>query len=337
MTNPDIPVKLPEHFYGRKSIVRRIFSRIGAERPQSIALIGSRKSGKTSLLYYLNDEQVRSKHLESSEKYLFFLLNSRNCMEKQAENFIREITRQITSSTNEEKNYYNALQKNVREIHSQGKKIILLFDDFHLITGSEHYPLEFFSFLRSLANNYNVAYVTTSYLELQKLCVAKDIQESPFFNIFTNLSIGPFSLKEGIRLLSVLTGTEEETAEKIVTWAGPLPYTLKLIARNCAEEIRSKNLPESRYEKKLLPILAPYFGQILSLLTKEAFMPLKQLAKEKKPDQKAEYLLRPLIRHGFLIEQDDEMIRPFSPAFLLFLKTQLSAKILKGHECYNDN
>ncbi|MBN2535077.1 MAG: AAA family ATPase [Spirochaetales bacterium] len=330
------PVKDPGLFFDRKGIVRRIFSRIGAERPQSIALIGSRKSGKTSLLYYLFHEQVRAEYLESPGSYLFFMLNSRDCMEKQAENFIREITHQITPAIHEETNYYNTLQKEVKNIHTQGKKLILLFDDFHFITGSENYPLEFFSFLRSLANNYNVAYVTTSYLELQKLCAAKDIEESPFFNIFTNLSIGPFSHKEGIKLFSHLTGLDEQDSEKVVAWAGSTPYSLKLIAQKMKENSKNENISESQFVKKFLPVLIPYFEQVLSLLTKDALQPLKQIAKGKKPDQKDEYLLRPLIRHEFLIE-DDGMIQPFSPAFSRFLKNNLQVKTLKGQEYYAVN
>jgi serine/threonine-protein kinase len=336
MNSLDVPVKDPGHFFGRKGIVRRIFSRIGAERPQSIALIGSRKSGKTSLLYYLFNEQVRAGYLESPEQYLFVMLNSLDCMEKKAENFIREITQQITPDIQDEENAYNTLQKKVKKFHIQGKKLILLFDDFHFITGSEKYPLEFFSFLRSLANNYNVAYVTTSYLELQKLCVAKDIEESPFFNIFTNLSIGTFSHKDGTGLFSHLTGLDEQESEKIVSWAGSIPYPLKLIAQRIKENPGDNAVSESQFEKVLLPLLTPYFEQVLSLLKKDALQPLKQIAKGKPPDFKDEYLLRPLIRHGFLIEED-EKIKPFSPAFLLFLKTSLQVHILKGQEYYAVN
>jgi eukaryotic-like serine/threonine-protein kinase len=327
------PVKNPGQFFDRKGVVRRIFSRIGAERPQSIALSGSRKSGKTSLLYYLFNEEVRKEYLESPETYLFFILDSRDCMEKEAENFIREITWKITPDLQEEDNYYNTLQREVKRIHTEGKKLILLFDDFHFITGSENYPLEFFSFLRSLANNYNVAYVTTSYLELQRLCAVKDIEESPFFNIFTNLSIGPFSHKEGIKLFSLLTSLDEQESEKIVTWTGSTPYALKLTATHLLQNPETKLKSASHMEKSLLPVLVPYFGQILSLLTRDALHPLKQIAKGKQPDQKDEYLLRPLIRHGFLIEEDMG-IQPFSPAFSFFLKTRLNAKILKGHEYY---
>jgi len=50
--------------------------------------------------------------------------------------------------------------------------------------------------MRSMANTYNVAYVTTSSETLQKLCVLKDVEESPFFNIFTNIALKPLSAAE---------------------------------------------------------------------------------------------------------------------------------------------
>ena len=53
MIDPDRPIESPSQFHGRRGVVRRISSRVGAERPQSVAVIGGRRSGKTSLLNYL--------------------------------------------------------------------------------------------------------------------------------------------------------------------------------------------------------------------------------------------------------------------------------------------
>ena len=64
------PVNDPNKFWGRSVEVARIFSRIGASRPQSVSLIGEPKIGKTSLIRYLLSEQVRKKYLEDHEKVL---------------------------------------------------------------------------------------------------------------------------------------------------------------------------------------------------------------------------------------------------------------------------
>ncbi|MBN1697540.1 MAG: ATP-binding protein [Spirochaetales bacterium] len=333
MIDPDAPVTNPDDFFGRTAIIRRIFSRIGAERPQSIAIIGGRKSGKTSIINYIFNEKIRNEHLKQPDNYIFYLMHSQEHASERAEHFISKIIGSASPDMEPDTNQYATLQKIVQDIHQAGKKLILLLDDFHFVTGNKEFPLEFFSFLRSLANNYNVAYVTTSFLELQKLCVAKDIEESPFFNIFTNFAIGPLSVQNGAILLQTISGIEKEVADNIISWAGPIPYMIKLIACGYEKNPALLQLDENHYEQKLLPVISPYFEEILTILPKEASSPLKHIAKGRQPDQKDVHLLRPLIRHGFLVE-DDELLSPFSPAFLAFLKRNPAAGLFKGQKYY---
>jgi Cdc6-like AAA superfamily ATPase len=333
MIDPQAPVTHPKDFYGRTSIIRRIFSRIGAGRPQSIAIIGGRKSGKTSLINFINNNSIRDQYLEKPDNYIFYLMHSGEHAFENAESFISEIIKLASPDSEQHTNQYTILQKIVQDIHQAGKKLILLLDDFHFITGNKEFPLEFFSFLRSLANNYNVAYVTTSFLELQKLCIAKDIEESPFFNIFTNFSIGPLSIKNGTALLISLSGLDEEAAGKIVSWSGAIPFMIKLIASGYEKNPDLKKCNKNHFEQKLLPVISCYFEEILSILPREALSPLKQIAKNRQPDQKDVHHLRPLLRHGFLIEEDED-IYPFSPAFLAFLKQNPSAQLFKGQKYY---
>jgi hypothetical protein len=201
---------------------------------------------------------------------------------------------------------------------------VLLLDDFHLITGSPKFPLEFFSFLRSLANNYNLAYLTTSFLELQKLCVVKDIEESPFFNIFTNLSLGPLDEQEGRRLLADLTGRGGEEVQELAAWSGGYPYVLKLVARALAS-----GAPVTDPEKNLLPALTPYFERVVSILPPDAFNPLKSVARGKAPDPREAHLVRPLVKQGFLAERGEDL-EAFAPSFAAFLRLGLSRRLLTG-------
>ena len=69
-------------------------------------------------------------------------------------------------------------------------------------------------------------------------------------------------------------------------------------------------------------------------MTQDAYKPLKAVIKGKTPDQKEIYLLRPLIKHSFLEEDENEQISCFSPAFSCFLKKNLTPGLLKGHEQY---
>jgi hypothetical protein len=327
MIDPEKPVEDPEDFCGQKSVVRRIFSRIGAERPQSVAVIGGIKTGKTSLLNYIGHEQTREQHLDQLDVYFFCHVNAAEALFHDSESFVRGVHHLLADGTKTEAgNHYNCLQKVVESYHGQGRKIIFLLDDFHLITSNSNFPLEFFSYLRSLANNYNLAYVTSSFLELQKLCVIKDIEESPFFNIFTNLSLGPLPPQEGAELLEKLTGDRSPALEQIVRWCGGFPYILKTAARAMTE---NQNLSSEAPEKALLPVLSPYFEKVLAILPAEALNPLKSIAREKSPDPREAHVLRPLIKQGFLLETENG-IEAFAPSLNAFLRKNLSKKLLKG-------
>jgi hypothetical protein len=335
MIDPEKPVENPQDFYGQKHALRRIFSRIGAERPQSVAVIGGIKTGKTSLLNCIAHETTRREYLDRSDAYRFCRVDSGAQAFRDSEDFVTGLQKHLGANPSGEDNHYNGLRKTVEALHEKGSKIVLLLDDFHLITSNSAFPLEFFSFLRSLANNYNLAYVTSSFLELQKLCVIKDIEESPFFNIFTNLSLGPLSLQEGMELLSALTGREDGELERIVSWAGSFPYVLKLIGKALTAGVRAPGVrapggPGSRDpEKEFLPALVPYFEKVLSILPKEAFSSLKNLARDKAPDPREVHVLRPLIKQGFLVEKED-LITSFAPAFSAYLRKNLSKKALQG-------
>ncbi len=333
MINPDLAVLEPRDFFGREPIVKRLFSRIGAERPQSIAVIGGRKSGKTSLLNHIFHEETRNAFLGSPDRYAFTLIRNAK-VSVTADAMLRLIIAGAFGSETEDANPYAALQKLVGAHHEMGKKLIVLFDDFHLVTGNKDYPLEFFSFLRSLANNYNVAYVTTSYLELQQLCVVKAIEESPFFNIFTNLTLGLFTSEEGGEFLAHLLGSQRVVSDALARFCGPHPYLLKSVAALVLDKAISLSDATKAPEKSVLPSLVPYFEKIVSLLPKDAFPALKAVAKNGKPDIRELHHLRTLIRHGFLVEEDD-CVEPFSEAFGLFIRKHCTQAMLKGRDGYD--
>lgn len=66
MPNPylnRVAIRDPAQFYCRRREVARIFSRLGADRPQSIAVVGERRIGKSSLLNYLCAPEVQRQYL----------------------------------------------------------------------------------------------------------------------------------------------------------------------------------------------------------------------------------------------------------------------------------
>jgi len=322
MSDPEKPISKPEDFYGQKTIVRKIFSRIGAERPQSVAIIGGRKIGKTSLLNYLASETVYRNFLGPNYQLYYERLNLGASLK--ASDFISNLSDSLKISLLDGETPYARLQRGIDEIHRQGTNLIFLFDDFHFITQNSGFPLEFFSFLRSLANNFNVAYVTSSFLELQKLCVAKDIEESPFFNIFTNLSLGFLEEEEAVSLLINLTGWPQADAHAVISWLGPHPYLIKILA----QQFRSVPPKKESLSQVCMPFLSHYFTDIVSILSPEAFKALKELAKGKVVAERDQPYLKPLLRHRFLEEESGIIF--FAEAFRQFIQNDLKTDMLKG-------
>ncbi|HEY7544350.1 MAG TPA: ATP-binding protein, partial [Blastocatellia bacterium] len=70
-----VAIKDPRQFFGRAREVSKIFSRIGASRPQSISVVGERRIGKSSLLQYINNPEVRLRHLDRPASFVFVFID----------------------------------------------------------------------------------------------------------------------------------------------------------------------------------------------------------------------------------------------------------------------
>ena len=73
------PVTNRDLFFGRTTPLAKIYSRIGADRPQSISVVGEPKIGKSSLLWYLALEETRRARLRNPDDYIYFYINVFTC------------------------------------------------------------------------------------------------------------------------------------------------------------------------------------------------------------------------------------------------------------------
>ncbi len=331
MIDPEAPVRDPAQFVGQAGLVRRIFSRIGAERPQSVAVIGGRRSGKTSLLAHLGDRVVQGRLLDAADRYLFVQPCADCSAAPDPERFLDVLRGALGADEGGGGNRYDAVRRAVERAHAGGRRLVVLLDDFHLVTGSGRFPLEFFSFLRSMANNFNLAYVTTSFLELQKLCAARDVQESPFFNIFTNLHLGALAPAEAAGLVASQAGIDAGAAARVAAWLGGSPYLARRAAAAIAGTGGGVPADEAGLERLLYPEAAPYFEEVAALLPPAALRPLQSLARGRQPDVADTHHLAPLVKQGLLAETDAGLACA-SPAFAAFLRRGLSARMLRGRE-----
>ena len=232
-----VAIKDPEQFFGRAREVSKIFSRIGASRPQSISVVGERRIGKSSLLHYINNPQVRALHLDQPEAYAFAFIDLQQKRRLTLIEFFNELFGQLSIETGDKalkklQPAFDSVRATLENFKRERRKLIVLFDEFDAITTNRAFDLEFYSFLRSIANNYDVAYITSSARDLQELCHTQLIADSPFFNIFTNVFLRAFTRKETYDLItrpSAEAGLPlEGYARRISEIAGYFPYFLQI-------------------------------------------------------------------------------------------------------------
>ena len=138
----------PENFFDRKSEIKRVFSRIGASRPQSISVVGDRRIGKSSLLYHICNEHIRGKHLENPEKLVFAYFDFQERKSMNVEEFFRIITEKITKNLNKSVNpvqdfSYDSFLKLIKTIEENDINLILIFDEFDVVTTNKNFSSEF--------------------------------------------------------------------------------------------------------------------------------------------------------------------------------------------------
>src|SRR5204863_4241040 len=233
-----VAIKDPEQFFGRAREVSKIFSRIGASRPQSISVVGERRIGKSSLLHYINNPEVRAQHLDQPESYAFAFIDLQQKRRLTLIEFFNELFGQLSIETGDKTlkkvpPTFDSVRASLETFKRERRKLIVLFDEFDAITTNRAFDLEFYSFLRSIANNYDVAYITSSARDLQELCHTQLIADSPFFNIFTNVFLRAFTRKETFDLItrpSAEAGLPlEGYGRRFMEIAGYVPYFLQIV------------------------------------------------------------------------------------------------------------
>src|SRR5436190_2046050 len=83
----------PDMFFGRSHILRRIYSAI-ANR-QCVSLVGSLHLGKSSVLHCLRLPAIQRRFEYNLSRHILVLIDLRAYLRKSAEDFFKEVSRQI--------------------------------------------------------------------------------------------------------------------------------------------------------------------------------------------------------------------------------------------------
>ncbi len=233
-----VMIKGPENFFGRHQEIKRIFARLNTTPPGSISIVGDRRIGKSSLLNLIYSRRAREEHLQNPERLVMIFLDLQQEKWMSLPSFIRllrgmvnvELRGRITVSDCTDD--LEGIKEMVERLDRAGLHLAILLDEFETVTSNPSFDLEFFSFLRYLANHFNVAYLTSSARDLQILCHTKEISDSPFFNIFSTMRLGIFrrtDAEELIRVPSERVGRPlAPYTESIIGLAGLFPFYLQI-------------------------------------------------------------------------------------------------------------
>ena len=329
----------PERFYGRKGIITRIYSRIGVDRPQSMSIVGEPKIGKSSLLQILYHEQTKRDYLDDPDSCLYISMPLKEEHLDGPQAFFQVVLDRVRNQTSAladtmAEPSYDGFGRLVEALESSERKLILFMDDFNMATQDKRFPLEFFSFLRSIANNYNTAYITTSHEELQKLCVSQEVGESPFFNIFTNVTLkglAPDELAQLVAEPSQEAGASlQPFQDVIVDLAGYFPYLDQMaceilfslqpdgtvLTSSTLEDLRTRFMAQAQ----------PFFQGIWDGFSQQERDICQAVLNTGNPARQVEFVAKNLQRRGYL-ENENGAYRLFCASFRMFVAEQCGVDV----------
>lgn len=328
----------PALFFGRQQMVKRIMNRLSGEHPQSVSIVGERRIGKSSLLKYLSFPETRIQFLTPPESYIFLFMDFQQMRKITEAEIVSEMINGIIQAIGKGgvisvPGDFEGLKLICEYFTEKGIRLIFLFDEFECVTKNESIGPEFYSYLRSLANNYTLGFITASGKNLKDMCFSRAISDSPFFNIFATLNLSLFRKKEAESLICGLSKFGKidlgPLKEGILSLGGYYPFFLQMACSSWYDFLEEEGKEASGFVKKTTPRQVrdffreeaePHFEYILETLPEgeRAALKASSAAASLNPEDP---FVRELLRKGYLMEDDEGNILPLSKEFLKFFET----------------
>ena len=342
IANPFIhrgPIRNAAYFFFFFQETSRTFELL--RQAQSVSIVGPRRIGKTSLLFYLANSAVLEQYGLAPEQHCFIYVNCESCAalhqtelyelllqemgEALAEADIR-LERKPASPAN---GSYRSLEQAVRTVARRQIRLVFLLDEFEALSANPHLDAQFFSGLRGLATRHQVAYVTVSTKLLLELTYAQtSVLSSPFFNFFAQIRLRPFARDEAELCLSDLAAKggvtfTPATIDFLLELAGPHPFYLQLAAYHAFAYLSFGNTTleqENRKQvrRRFLAEVEPHWTFTWNSLSSEDQKHLALLPLTQQTNLEAVERLRNV---GVVLRVDNEIVF-LSPTFREFISKQ---------------
>ncbi|MBT4613330.1 MAG: hypothetical protein HOM68_06990 [Gemmatimonadetes bacterium] len=324
-----------DEFFGRQRELNYVMGRIGAPTPQSVSVLGERRTGKSSFLWHIAQKQVHSRYFDEPERYVFLLVDFQGRPNLSEEEFCRFFGEQLRAGVPAAvdipplRNTADILTA-VQNLTGAGLRLVCLFDEFESITRNAGFSAGFFGFLRSLANLYPVAYVTSSRRDLPSLCHEEQIAESPFFNIFSKLHLGSMpeaEVEDLIATPSVAAGLSLlPHTEALMRLGGRWPFFVQIACATAFDLVMETGTDEvdmSQVEYRFQAETDSHFHYFWDHFNDTERAVLASLANQQEPDATLAHVTETLARDGY-VQNDESGARLFSISFEHYLRQVLA-------------
>jgi len=226
-------IKSERRFWGRESETQIIYSLLldSEEEPQSIAVIGLRKIGKSSLLYRVAQKRgAQIMYRDQLNRMICVMLSMQAMSSASAAEFFaiivdelrtrsdEMVARLATSSSQSTADPDQQLWHVLRLMDREGYLLVLLLDEFECAASNPNFQKEFFDLLRSMAQQWRLAFVVATQCDLDQLwdrSLISSPYSSPFFNFFQTLTLARFREGEGEEYVRALSRDAEITFEDL--------------------------------------------------------------------------------------------------------------------------
>lgn len=207
-------IRDPAYFFGRRRETRLLLELV--RNAQSVSVLGQRRIGKTSFLFYVSHPVVLQAHGPSTDQYVFVYVDCEGRGDLPESDFCLLLLRGLVSELGEQAQWgdllgskgspsFAALEEGILRAIEMGRRPIFLLDEFEAMATNRNLGSDFFSGLRRIATEHPVAYITATKSPLLALTYPdRGVLSSPFFNIFQPLRLGLFTTEESVEMLQGL-------------------------------------------------------------------------------------------------------------------------------------
>jgi tRNA A-37 threonylcarbamoyl transferase component Bud32 len=252
----------PNSFYGRQREMEDLYGAIVTHQCRSI--VGERKLGKSSMLTAIALPANMAPYGLDPARTLFLYLDLEGMSSARREDFWIELLDRLSAALppgdlrdgvermlDGRELRFTTVRRLLRRVRDAGLDLVLTLDEFEGLARNPAFEPDFYGELRSLAGELGIVYITASKRGLYELTYQhSETLSSPFFNIFSELTLGLMPQEQARGLLASLSlegtgpGFCEEEVDLGLELAGPHPFFLQ-IAGFHLYELPSRGEPQS--------------------------------------------------------------------------------------------